>query len=203
MLESRNCVGCWNLPQNRGDPILSDTIRTIIDSLLLRQPEPTVTVLIVDDDNDVREVWRQMLVPLGINAVCASTTREALNLITQGVADILICDWRMEHNGSSVIDQWVAQGNNQPCILISAYLGTIDINTMYVRGVWNVLSKPADIPALRALMILYYRTVKTDKALAQLTKTASNLKRTVLLLALVVSGIAGDTIWNIISPYMQ
>jgi len=142
-------------------------------------------------------------VPLGINAVCASTTREALNLINQGVADILICDWRMDHNGSSVIDQWVATGKSQPCILISAYLQTIDINSMYIRGIWNVLSKPADIPALRALMILYCKAVKTDKVLAQLTTTASNLKRIVLLLALVVAGIAGDTMLSIISTYTQ
>jgi CheY-like chemotaxis protein len=55
-------------------------------------------VLIVEDDRDIREPMRELLIEEGYNVECASTGKEALQMIQKSMAPgIILCDLMMPH----------------------------------------------------------------------------------------------------------
>jgi CheY-like chemotaxis protein len=56
---------------------------------------PQIEILLVDDEDDVRDVLALLLEPRGATARIASSAREALNAITQRRPGMLLADLRM------------------------------------------------------------------------------------------------------------
>lgn len=174
--------------------MLLDRIQSIVDFIMRRSPEQYVRVLIVDDEPDVRELWRQMLLTLDVRVVCAGTTREAFEYVDNKTADILILDWRIDkQNGSSVLDRWVTAGYG-PALVISGYIEDIDINDLYLRGARNVLSKPLQITTLRALVMWYRKNVMIERTLFDLQERVSRLGRMVMILVILIAALQGPQV---------
>jgi DNA-binding NtrC family response regulator len=101
-------------------------------------------ILIVDDESDSRQIFRDMLSGLGYDVIDASSGLSALLTIRdQGVIDLVITDYQMpDMNGLEFVEQVRRLLPVVPIIMITAY-GSIET---YIRSqclsVFEYINKP-------------------------------------------------------------
>ena len=87
--------------------ILSDAEREALSAIMLEPDLPAQRVLIVDDDQDARELLKQFLALAGIRCMTAASGESALKLLeTTPSIGLVITDLRMGHvDGLDLIRQ--------------------------------------------------------------------------------------------------
>ncbi len=105
-------------------------------------------VLLVDDDELVREVVAAQLEAEGFSTVVASSGAEALALLAAGeIVDVLVSDFSMPGlNGAATIERARLLRPRLPCILLTGYSGLATTRP----GDFTLLRKPASGPELCA-----------------------------------------------------
>jgi CheY-like chemotaxis protein len=109
-----------------------------------------LSILVVEDDNDTRELLRVVLETQGGTVRTASSVPEALSAYDESRPDVLVADIGMpEYNGYTLIGRVRARdrehGNNiVPAIALTAYATAIDRDTMLTAGFQVHLPKPFD-----------------------------------------------------------
>lgn len=110
--------------------------------------DPTKRVLIVDDEQDVRNILFTVLQQRGIQADCASNGREALDLIAQHPYVVVVLDLMMpEVDGFDVLETLRASGT-MPVVLVltAADQGLIDrLDASVIHGLIRKPFEPAEI----------------------------------------------------------
>ncbi len=80
------------------------------------------TVLIADDDRNLRRLYKEELEAEGYRVVLASTGNEALDLVRRETPDVVIMDIRMpEMDGLEAMVRMLKDRGGLPIILYSAY----------------------------------------------------------------------------------
>ena len=118
-------------------------------------------VLVVDDDQDTREVLRQLLSHAGALVTTAADSESALVILKNVAADVVISDLSMpRHDGRWLIRNVRALGGRQgkvPAIAVTAYRET-ELETDALAAGFDVyLEKPLDF---RRLIETILRVVK-------------------------------------------
>ncbi|HTE45272.1 MAG TPA: response regulator [Gemmatimonadaceae bacterium] len=108
----------------------------------------TKTVLIVDDDDDIREVG-QLALELGSewSVLTANSGETALALAKSGKPDAILLDVMMpEMDGPTTLIQLRADPStcDIPVVFLTARVRTTERSTLAALGVAGVLSKPFD-----------------------------------------------------------
>jgi FixJ family two-component response regulator len=100
-------------------------------------------VLIVDDDEDVREAIRELLLSVGLEAVCFGSTRELLDAPTLERAGCLVLDVRMPGlSGLDLQQRFVAGGITKPIVFLTGH-GDIPMSVQAMKaGAVDFLTKP-------------------------------------------------------------
>jgi two-component system response regulator AtoC len=100
-------------------------------------------ILIVDDDDALRESLELVLVAEGYGVVSAASARAALAAIEQATFDVVLCDLRMPGmDGMELLPQLVRRLPGVAVILMSAY-GSADLAVEALRrGAYDYLAKP-------------------------------------------------------------
>jgi len=100
-------------------------------------------VLIVDDDDALRESLALLLSSEGYELVSAAGGEEALERLDDGPVDVILCDLRMPGiDGFDLIPQLGRRLPGVPVILMSAH-GTTDLAIEAIeRGAYDYLAKP-------------------------------------------------------------
>src|SRR5262245_59781789 len=100
-------------------------------------------VLIVDDDEAVRAALQELLLSVGLDAICFASTRELLDADLPPRPGCLILDVRMP--GSSGLDlqqQLASSGNARPIIFLTGH-GDIPMTVKAMKaGAVDFLTKP-------------------------------------------------------------
>jgi CheY-like chemotaxis protein len=112
----------------------------------LKEPKVAASVLVVDDDPQLRNALARDLRAHGYDARCASGYDEAVLLLRQRPYDVLLTDLRME--GRDGMDLIVALRESSPGtrpVLMSAHATARDSQRALDLGAVRVLSKPFDI----------------------------------------------------------
>jgi signal transduction histidine kinase/ActR/RegA family two-component response regulator len=106
-------------------------------------------VLVVEDDEDARELVRVTLEDAGAYVETAATARDARREILAGPPDVLISDIRMaEEDGYSLIRSLRAAGIATPAIALTAYARHEDADEARAAGFQTHLAKPVDAERL-------------------------------------------------------
>jgi DNA-binding NtrC family response regulator len=118
----------------------------------ISDPLPTpVTLLIVDDEADVRALLRDALAGCAGRILEAADGVEALRLWEQHLPDLIVTDMRMPNlDGLGLIDRVLARAPLTPIIMVT---GQGDVKTAVEamkRGVTDYLTKPLDLAVLEA-----------------------------------------------------
>ena len=106
-------------------------------------------VMVVDDEQDVREVIQMQLEKHGLNVVVATNGEEAIenlhaenNLVNMG---LILCDIRMPKiNGVEAIQYFKKTAPGIPIIVITGYPDTELAVDMLKKGVKDYLVKPVE-----------------------------------------------------------
>jgi signal transduction histidine kinase/CheY-like chemotaxis protein len=141
-----------------------DGVRQMRASAIARAAKPDHlegTVLVVDDDSQIRKAWIALMEAWGIRVACAADGAEADALLAGGLhPDVIFCDLRLpgSENGLDLLERWQ---NTQPqarSALLTGDLKSAALAAAEEAG-YFVLSKPVDPAALRLLLGRWLRPV--------------------------------------------
>lgn len=127
------------------------------------RPPDGLTVLFVDDEEDVREALRLILQQNGMVVTTAASAREAFGLLERLRPDILLSDIAMPgEDGLSLIRRVrllpPASGGLIPAAALSAYASASDRRNALLAGFQHHLTKPVDPARLLAVIASMART---------------------------------------------
>jgi Response regulator containing CheY-like receiver, AAA-type ATPase, and DNA-binding domains len=114
---------------------------------------PSHTVLVVDDEKNVRLTLRQALEDLGLTVETAPGGSEALSRLDENNYDLMLLDLRMPGlDGLEVLQRARHAAPDLPTIIITAH-GTVKNAVQAMRrGAVDVLLKPISLDSLRTLV---------------------------------------------------
>ena len=108
------------------------------------------TILLVEDNEKMREVGQQILEDLGYHVLSASNGREALEVFkTNGDIDLLFTDVVMpEIGGAVLLDELRQLGSNVKAVAVTGHIIAEDLDHLRQAGVASVIHKPYDVDIL-------------------------------------------------------
>ncbi len=110
-------------------------------------------VLVVDDEADIRELLGMTLTRMGLEAHCAASTSEALELLAKHSYDLCLTDMRLsDGDGLAVVDYVSKHHPNLPVAVITAHGSTENAVAALKAGAFDYLAKPVSLTQLRALV---------------------------------------------------
>ena len=120
---------------------------------------PGEKILIVDDEEDIREVLADRLEAMGYETATAADGVQGLEAIQREAPDLVFLDIRMpELDGFGVLERLQEEGSNQVVVVITAH-GSIEVAVKAMGlGAHDFVEKPFDPARLEVVL---------DKALAQ------------------------------------
>jgi DNA-binding NtrC family response regulator len=104
------------------------------------------TVLVADDDPDIRDILRDTLSSLGARVITANDGRECLEQFERESPELLLLDIEMPiKSGLVVLKELFRRGCDTPVIMITAY-GTIERAVKAMKeGAYDFITKPFDL----------------------------------------------------------
>jgi CheY-like chemotaxis protein len=107
-----------------------------------------IHVLVVEDDDDTRELLRVLLETHGSDVTAAASVQEALSAYDQSLPQVIVADIGMpDYNGYTLIGRVRARdrergGNITPAIALTAFTTAIDRDTVLSAGFQVHMPKP-------------------------------------------------------------
>lgn len=126
---------------------------TTTDSYSGSKAERTGCILVVDDDDSIRELEVMALAPLGVRILSATTAEQALKIVEHRSVAIVVCDLRMPGmDGLAFLCRMRDAHPNVRVVLLSGY-GNMEIVIQAMRlGAADFITKPFDLQELRAIV---------------------------------------------------
>ena len=114
-------------------------------------------ILVVDDENDVRDVIRLQLEQKGFNVLEAVDGQDAIDILQSGDnlvnVGLILCDIRMPKvNGVEAIDFLKREAPGIPIVVITGYPDTELATGLMKKGVKDYLVKPVEKSKLMAVV---------------------------------------------------
>jgi two-component system response regulator MprA len=128
------------------------------------------TVLVVDDDQDIRESLTQILVEEGFEVTSASNGVEALEEIARRTPDVMLLDLMMPVlSGWEVLEKLRVSGR-------SAGLSIVLLSALDAQGCADYIQKPIRLPRLLALLEMIREKVAESAAMRAATPGAGPIR---------------------------
>lgn len=107
-------------------------------------------ILIVDDNAPLAENLLEIFEDEGMAGTVYTRPTEALASLADDAAyDLVVTDFRMpEMNGVELVRRIKERCPRLPVIMLSAYLGDVDVDAAREAGVLEVMRKPEDLQRL-------------------------------------------------------
>jgi CheY-like chemotaxis protein len=129
-------------------------------------------ILLVEDNNDVRELLALFMKRLGYQVFEAATGVEAIDLAATVQPDLIMMDIRMpEMNGAEATTSLKANPSTRdiPVLVVTAYAAGIDTRRALAAGAAEILHKPLDLTTLPNVLHRYLSS-RTKKMRSSLKK---------------------------------
>lgn len=111
------------------------------------------SVLIVDDEPDIRELLDITLGRMGLNTHCAANLHEAKAMVAELQPDLCLTDMRLpDGNGIALVEYIQAEFPNIPVAMITAHGSVETAITALKSGAFDFISKPIELEGLRKLV---------------------------------------------------
>ena len=150
------------------------------------------TVLIVDDEPDIRQLLDITLNRMGLNTISAANLEEARSLLAEHAPDLCLTDMKLpDGNGIGLVEHIQVHHPQLPVAMITAHGSVETAITALKAGAFDFISKPIELERLRTLVstALKLSPVKEDEipddmnligetsAIAELREQVSRLAR--------------------------
>jgi len=136
----------------------------------------TETLLVIDDDADLRASLVALLEPLGYRILTAGDGRAAWELLEQHAPDLLLVDWELPGlDGLSLIKKMRATPAHRDryVIMVTGRSEKSDLINSMDQGANDYLAKPFDEEELLVRIRVGIRTRRLEKELAEHTRRAT------------------------------
>ncbi len=111
------------------------------------------SVLIVDDEPDIRELLDITLSRMGLETHSAATLAEARDLVASVAPDLCLTDMRLpDGNGISLVEYIQGEFSHIPVAMITAHGSVETAITALKAGAFDFISKPIELDNLRNLV---------------------------------------------------
>lgn len=118
-----------------------------------RNPKLPPSVLVVDDEADLRELLELTLVRMGLRVDLADGVGAAKSLLQTNAYDLCLSDMRMQDgDGLELVRHIHATGMDVPIAVITAYGSTDNAIAALKAGAFDYLAKPVGLDQLRSLV---------------------------------------------------
>ena len=112
-----------------------------------------ISVLVVEDDQDTRDLLGLLLTNKGATVTSAETVPKALDTLNRMTPDVLLVDIGLpEYNGYVFIGRVRSlddpRKRSVPAIALTAYSSTTDRDTVLTSGFQRYIAKPFDLGVL-------------------------------------------------------
>lgn len=118
-----------------------------------RNRSTSIDVLVVDDEDDIRELIELSLMRMGIGCDSAATLAQAEEFLARGTYRLCLTDMRLpDGDGLDLVARIQADHPGLPVAVISAY-GSMDTAIRALKlGAFDFVTKPIELQALRELV---------------------------------------------------
>jgi two-component system, NtrC family, response regulator AtoC len=136
------------------------------------------TILVADDDADIRDILRDTLNTLGARVVTAEDGRECLDRVAQDAPDVLLLDIEMPiKSGLQVLQELRQSGNETTVIMITAY-GTIERAVHAMKhGAYDFITKPFDLDHISLVVEKAFERERLKRSIEHLNEETSERYR--------------------------
>jgi DNA-binding NtrC family response regulator len=122
------------------------------------------TVLIVDDEDAIRSLCRDVVVESGMRTKLASTTEQALDILDQSIVDIVITDLKVPQLGGIELLKRVGETYPHAAVIVLTQFGTIQSAVEATRmGAADYVTKPFHVPELRSKLDRIVRLLEVNQ----------------------------------------
>jgi len=134
------------------------------------------SVLIIDDEPDIRELLEITLIRMGLDTSSAASIREAKQHLEEFNFDLCLTDMNLpDGNGMEIIKHIQNNSPHIPVAMITAY-GNIETAIIALKaGAFDFISKPVDLNHLREVVSSALKLSNKDSSSLAETKKVSNL----------------------------
>jgi two-component system response regulator PilR (NtrC family) len=118
-----------------------------------RRTAAKTTVLVVDDEADIRELLELTLLRMGLGVECASSVAQATDLLKARAFDLCLTDMRLpDGDGLDLVRYIGANCTDLPVAVITAHGSTENAVAALKAGAFDYVSKPLSLEQLRTLV---------------------------------------------------
>jgi signal transduction histidine kinase/CheY-like chemotaxis protein len=122
------------------------------------------TVLVVDDEEDIRELMVEELAQIGVNPLSAKNGVEALFLLQKYVVDLVVSDIRIGEMDGLTLTKSIKQNYiDTKIILVSANIEGLSDKVSKSLGISHVFVKPFDMSEMNATVVACLGETKISK----------------------------------------
>lgn len=143
-------------------------------------------ILLVDDDPGILSLERRELLRSGYSVKAATSARAALDLVAEGVPDLLVIDYQLEGvlTGLDLFREIRGRGTNLPAILVTGFSDERRVIEALRAGIRDVVPKATDyldyLPEAVERVLLQ---VRAEKRLAEAEAAARAKDRFIAILS--------------------
>jgi two-component system, NtrC family, response regulator AtoC len=136
------------------------------------------SILIVDDDPDIRDILSETLNSLGSRVITATNGRECLEKMEKEAPELLLLDIEMPgKNGLEVLKEFRQRGRDTTAIMITAY-GTIERAVQAMKeGAFDFITKPFDLDHIAIVVEKALKQERLKRGLERFTEEESQRYR--------------------------
>ncbi len=131
------------------------------------------TVLVIDDDQSLRETLTELFTGEGHEVLQAADGEEAIAILHTSPPDVALCDWRMAPlGGLDVLKSLQQEGHEHsvPVIVLTAYGDAESTVQAMQAGAYDFLVKPVDVDAVLSTVTRALEHVALQTSLERLQR---------------------------------
>ena len=123
-----------------------------------------ISILIVDDEEKIRTLCRDVIADGGWRARLASTTEQALEILEQSLIDVVLLDLKVPQLGGLELLKRIRELYSHVAVLMLTQFGTIENAVEATRiGAADYITKPFHISELRTKLDRVIHSLQTDQ----------------------------------------
>ncbi|MDY0013017.1 MAG: sigma-54 dependent transcriptional regulator [Rhodocyclaceae bacterium] len=130
-----------------------------------RAPLPQSDVLVVDDEDDIRELLELSLLRMGLGVETAADLAEARRLLTEKTFRLCLTDMRLPDGDGLDLVRHIGEQHKDLAVAVITAHGSIETAIRALKsGAFDFLTKPVELKALRDLVLNALKAGKAEPA---------------------------------------
>ncbi len=114
---------------------------------------PAASILVIDDEPDLRTLYELTLLREGYRVETASTVQEAREQLKSRLFDVVISDMRLPDGfGMEILQDLRDQQRRERCVVMTAYGSAENAVEALRAGAFDYLTKPVDLKQFRSVV---------------------------------------------------